>query len=247
MTGLALYAYAFVRANADVPAGLTGIGPRRSPVRLVRRRRLALLVSDVETEQLRDLVRGDVDEQSELAVRAREHDHVVRAVAALGPVLPFRFGTVLPDADAVDRLLAGRHDAAVAALAHVAGRQEWGIRLRARRPTGDAPADRSSGTSYLASRGRRLHDIDRRRDSQRDSADAIRADLVGWGADVVDRPGGDAVLDVAVLVADQARDAFLRHVAQLAGQAADAGLLLDTTGPWPPYSFTHIDGEVSDE
>ncbi|HEX3590336.1 MAG TPA: GvpL/GvpF family gas vesicle protein [Pseudonocardiaceae bacterium] len=243
-----LYAYAFVRAGTDLPGGFAGIGPRSAPVRLLDRGHLGVLVSDVDSERLRGLLDVEVTEQSELAVRAREHDHVVRAAAERGPVLPFRFGTVLRDDAAADRLLAEHHDAAVAQLAHVEGRQEWGVRLRARSTVGDEPApDRSSGASYLASRRSQLRDLDQRRTRERELADRIQQDLESWAADTADRPDRDALLDIAVLLDRSAEDDFLRHVGHLAAQAAEAGALLDTTGPWPPYSFSRAALEVRDD
>jgi hypothetical protein len=248
MTGArdGLYAYGFFRANTGLPDALAGIGPRRAPVRLLSRDRLGVLVSEVDSGHLRGLAGGDVTEHGELAARAREHDQVVRACAEHGPVLPFRFGTVLRDDAAADQLLAERHDAAVALLAHVEGRLEWGIRLHAQRTEDDEPSDRSSGTSYLAGRSRRLRDLDQRRDREREVAHAIHRDLVSWAADTANRQGRDALLDVAVLVDRAAEDDFFRHVEHLVATAADARLLLDTTGPWPPYSFSRQAWEVSD-
>jgi len=245
--GTGLYVYAFVRADTGVPGGCTGIGPQPAPVRLLDRGCLGVLVSDVDSERLSTLRDADVTEQSELAVRAREHDQVVRAAAERGPVLPFRFGTVLRDDAAADRLLAEHHDVAMELLAHVDGKDEWGVRLRARSTAGDvSEPDRSSGASYLASRRRHLHDLDRRRAREREIADRIQQDLRSWAADAADRPDRDALLDIAVLVDHSAEDAFLRHVGDLATQAAEAGVLLDTTGPWPPYSFSHAALEVRD-
>lgn len=244
----ALYAYAFVPAASTVPDGLAGLGPQPAPVRLVGRDRVGVLVSDVDADRLSGLLDTDLTEDSELVVRAREHDLVVRTAAGHGPVLPFRFGTVLRDDAAVDRLLAQHHDAALALLAHVDGRQEWGVTLHAQRPADDDPStsDRTSGAAYLASRGRRLHDMDERRTRQRDVADSIRHDLASWVADLADRRGGDAVLDVAVLIDRTAERDFLAHVGQLAVRAADGGLQLTTTGPWPPYSFTDTTAEADD-
>lgn len=245
----ALYAYAFVNAGTDVPNGLVGLGPRQAPVRLLERDGLGVLVSDVDATRLSTILddEEDVTEQSELAVRAREHDWVVRSVFQRGPVLPFRFGTVLPDAEAADRLLAAQHDTALALLRHVDGRQEWAVRLHAQaQPNGDSShVDRRTGRSYLAARSRRLRDLDERQARQRDAADAVRHDLAAWAADTVDRRSGRALLDLAVLVDRKSQDDFFEHVGQLAVTVADAGLLVDTAGPWPAYSFTGRAVEVS--
>lgn len=246
-TASGLYAYALLHAGTVVPGGVRGVG-QGAPVGRISHEGLDILVSDVDTERLRVLSDGDLSEDGELATWARAHDAVVRAAFAHGAVLPFRFGTVLLDRGVARRLLVAQHDTALAMLAHVRDRVEWGVRVRrANAPQEDAePADRGSGTAYLAARRRHLRDRDERRARGRDTAVAIRDDLAASAADVTDRAGGDAIVDAAVLVDHSAEDGFLRRAAEHAARAADAGLTLDVTGPWPPYSFAHIALEVAD-
>lgn len=245
MTGL--YAYAFLPAGIDLP-DVRGVGPDGPVVRQVSRDRLAALVSDVDTDRLTGLFDEDVTEDSELARWARTHDAVIRAAFAHAAVLPFRFGTVLRDRAAADRLLAERHDTALAMLAHVTDRVEWGVRVHDDSPPPSdtsGAADRTSGTAYLAGRRNRLRAVDEHRARARDVAADVRDELAAWAADVVDRSPG-ALLDVAVLVDRSAADEFHARTGRLATQVDEAGLRLDVTGPWPPYSFVRTAPEVAD-
>lgn len=250
-TGNGLYAYAFLRATARLPDGLVGLGPQGAPVGLIGRDGLAVLASDVDIAVLADLSQQDAVADSELAKQVQEHDRVVRAAFEDGPVLPFRFGIVLAGLTAAVRLVAERRDRALTLLSRIDGKREWGVRLRAvadsRQPEPPAEADRSSGASYLASRRRRLADVDRQRDQQHAVAEDIRAELTPRAAELVTRAGKDGLLDVALLVERHGETEFLVTVDRLAARAAAVGLVLDATGPWPPYTFSRTALEADDD
>jgi hypothetical protein len=218
-----LYAYAITR---DRPVSLDGPW-------LIGHRGLALVVADVDLARFTGLEFDEPDEDSPLAVLAREHDTVVRAVFRHSPVLPLRFGTVLDSADAALRLLAARHEEALARLDQVAGRREWGVRLRAaaREPV---ELDGLSGTAYLTLRRRNLTAAD---DTRRHAA-AVHEELTRRAAFESARRdrAGDVLLDAAYLVDVSGEDFFHAEVQRLS-----AGLSVEVTGPWPPYSFTRME------
>ncbi|GAA2708275.1 GvpL/GvpF family gas vesicle protein [Micromonospora olivasterospora] len=80
--------YGLVRSAHQAPEGLAGVGEPPGPVRLIRNEHVAVAVSDVIDEALRD----------DDAVAFLD---VLRTLLEGGPVLPVRFGTVAPDDDAV--------------------------------------------------------------------------------------------------------------------------------------------------
>lgn len=93
----AWYVYGVVPASASQPARTVGVGSPPAPVELVRRGEVAALVSEVDTGS----ALGTPED-------LRAHARVLDAVAANStPVLPFRFGGVVRDKQAVaDELLA---------------------------------------------------------------------------------------------------------------------------------------------
>jgi hypothetical protein len=243
-----LYAYAITRAGPLDLAEVVGVDDE-SAVTLVESGDLALVVSDVPTTVLADVSEGDVSETGPLARLARRHDAVVRAVAERAPVLPLRFGTAVADRDAAVRLLDQTDPGTGARLERVTGHREWGVRLRRTEPEPPPaePAEPISGTSYLRLRSRELGDADRRRRVLQTAAEDVHEQLSRYATEALIRSVAHdlVVLDAAYLLPLDAEAAFTADADRLAGELAPAELELTTTGPWPPYSFAGLTGEVS--
>ncbi|MFI9389104.1 GvpL/GvpF family gas vesicle protein [Kutzneria sp. NPDC052558] len=172
---------------------------------------IALVVADVNPADFTE---------SQMLPLVRRHHEVVLAAFRHGAVLPLRFATMLTDDEAAWQLLRTCHDEAVANLDAVAGHREWGVRIRRSNP---APAKGISGTDYLAQRRR-----------ARGGGDETHRRLARHaGRSVLRPPGSEFGLDAVYLVAVPAEAAFLAEVDRL-GEAAQ------TTGPWPPYSFSEL-------
>ena len=219
-----LYAYAITRDRQ-----LDLAGPW-----LVGHRGLALVVAEVDLGLFAGLEFEEATEDSPLAVLARYHDAVVRAVFEHEPVLPMRFGTVLDGIDAAVRLLGARHEEARAWLERVDGRREWGVRVRSAART---PADLEglSGTAYLAQRRQRLANTD----SARRGAATLHEALTRCAAETTCRDAaGGLLLEAAYLVDTAAEHDFRAEIERL---TAELGLTAEITGPWPPYSFTSVE------
>jgi hypothetical protein len=236
-----LYAYGITRAGCAPPEDVG------AAVETLRDGDLGLLVSRARTDELR-VDADDLSEGGQLAVLARRHDAVVRGAVRNGPVLPLRFGTVVPDEAAARRLLREHGDAAREQLERVGDAHEWGVRLVRALPAEPEPSrtgTEQSGTDYLA----------RRRQALREKDDATRA--AAHGAELLEQtlaphvtasarrggsPGSSLLLDLAYLVPSAAETGFLAAVDQLRADLAGQRLTLETTGPWPPYSFSTLEG-----
>jgi hypothetical protein len=135
-------------------------------------------------------------------------------------------------------------------IARVAGRREWGVRIRVvhgarggrTRPAG--PARRVSGASYLAAK-RQMHtaareQVARSRAQMNDafntlaaaSDDAQRHPPAAAGADTM-----RLALDAAFLVTTRTAARFRATVRRLARRLRSEGYGVELTGPWPPYNF----------
>lgn len=137
-----LYLYAVVPGDARIGA-LAGVQDRPVDVRYASG--LGAVISEVDTWALAAVTDESADTEL-LEGLARQHDSVVRAVAAeTGAALPFRLGTVLTGPAAVAELLATREGELRHALDRVRGCDEWGVRVRAG-TTG--VADQSSATDH---------------------------------------------------------------------------------------------------
>ncbi|MCK9931162.1 GvpL/GvpF family gas vesicle protein [Frankia sp. Mgl5] len=139
-----LYAYGIVPASTDV-SGLPGLA-EGTTVCAVTHGQVSLVVSAIDPELLRD-VEEDLSETGRLATLARGHDQVLRELQDLAPVLPLRFGTVLPGESEAAVILDDPDIELPRALDALRDAREWGFRIDAAGPT-EPPASgvlRSTG------------------------------------------------------------------------------------------------------
>ncbi|MEQ4715211.1 GvpL/GvpF family gas vesicle protein [Nonomuraea sp. B19D2] len=117
---IASYLYGIVPADLELGPGARGLGDPAGEVQLVRHGEIAALVSDVNVDQ--PLGRpGDL-----LAF-----ERLLDSVAAEAPVLPFRFGAVLANPEAVvEELLKPFHDQFLGALRDLEGQAEYIVKGR---------------------------------------------------------------------------------------------------------------------
>jgi hypothetical protein len=175
---------------------------------------------------------------------AREHDAVVRAVFRHEPVLPLRFGTVLDGEASVKRLLEVAYDQARNCLDEVEGHREWGARVRHAESAATTRPDPAglSGTQYLVRRRERLKAIQRGREDVVKVAARLGEALNRHAADHVERARPHGVLvNTAYLVAKGHEAAFHAEFEWFARELRQAGATVETSGPWPPYSFTDVE------
>jgi hypothetical protein len=252
--GSAFYAYAVTWADlrypADGPALTTG---RR--IEVIRDGDLGLLVSPVAPDEL-EVDADDLSETGRLAVLARGHDAVVRAAADVGPVLPLRFGTAVPDEEAARTLLRTHANSAAEQLRRIGTAREWGVRLVRTLAPGNEPALAGrqrpadvSGTEYLSRRREELQRGDDLTRTAAEYAERLQDELSAHVTESLRRggsTGSSLLLDMAYLVPTAAEAEFLGQVQQLTEDLEAHGLALEVTGPWPPYSFAALTPGGSD-
>ncbi|MFD5028477.1 GvpL/GvpF family gas vesicle protein [Streptomyces sp. NPDC058373] len=244
---MSLYVYGVVGpGHPGPPAGRTGVGA--SPVRLLGAGKGAPAA-----------VVGDAPDG--LRARRRDltaHQGLLTALAADGPVLPMRFGVVLPDEAALLDQLASRRPAHERALERVADRVEMNV--KAQPAQGEAALARllaeDQGLRALRDRGLRrpgyeasvrlgqaVSDALERR--ARLAAERVRRALAPLAAEMCDGPEVEGcVLNVSVLLAQDAEAAFRAEVDRLAAELAGRAELL-LTGPLPCYSFVPAEAPTS--
>ncbi len=254
-SGTGLYAFAIIPARPVDLANVPGIDGH-APLHIVQHNELGLVVSEMPLDLMADVSEDDLSETGPLATLARRHDEVIRTVFENGPVLPLRFGTVVADEAGARRLLEEQSTQARRRLAHLDTHREWGVRL-SRDPaavetdpavTADSAAARRdmTGTSYLAARREALERSQRAEQQTAALAAQVEEALSEQAVDLAYRGGGagsGVLADLAYLVPAAREDAFLAAAERLSGDVAHEGLVLEVTGPWPPYSFATLQSE----
>jgi hypothetical protein len=243
--GLACYLYGVVPADLVVPTDLKGVDDQ--VVSLIPYGDVAAVTSLLDSERT-------------LAGRADllAHSRVLDAVAALGPVIPVRFGSVLENRDAVKAdLLQPSHERFHAMLADLAGHSQFTVRARyderqvlsevvaenpeiaqLRAATREQPDDASYGDRV------RLGELVARAleaKSAQDGQDLLQAlERHAAAVNIRESAGLDRLLDVALLVQDSRRAEFEQAVEELA-EAYAGRAQLKLVGPTAPYDFVEAE------
>ena len=260
--GSPCYVYAIVGAGPQTWLTETsGVDPD-GVIEAVRHGDVQALISVVSPDRFNQATFDEhLNDPAWLEAKVRAHDDVVRAAMRSSAVVPCRFGTVVRDRADVRRLLATHHDGLVNTLRTLAGKEEWGVKVRADLDTmsrhlaaaaDPARADEASGRSYLQRRQRRDQARGEAQRAARARADECHLELASIAsaasvlpvrASAADPARGNAetVLNAAYLVAAEHLGDFHDAVAHSAERLRALGLEFDLTGPWPPYNFASFD------
>lgn len=185
-----------------------------------------------------DMQDGDVEQTLEAV---RRHDEVLVTVAWTRPVLPVRFGTVVPDQDAMEELLEHRGERWAETLAAVTGADEWVIRVDVP-PTDDtldpaATQDLTPGHAFFAKRKSQAQARAAARDRAASRASEVHARLRGLARRFLPMPVREpaTLTRGAYLVDRDNADSFV------AAAESTSEVAVIVQGPLPPYRFTEGD------
>jgi hypothetical protein len=250
----ATYLYCLVKAErrpslGGAPRGLPSTGPLRL---LPAGDELWLVVADAPLAAYgSEPVERGLHDLEWVALRGAAHARVVEFFARRLTTLPMKLFTLFTaDERAVAHV---RGDAARIrrVLARVAGREEWGVRVRldpalarkrVRARPAPAAAGRSAGTKFLLAK-KQARDVAREVLLEGRAAVEDAWEELATVADATRRrPAGEVdgtrvVLDAALLVPAGRLDRFKRLARRAATDLAGRGYRLSLTGPWPAYNF----------
>jgi Gas vesicle synthesis protein GvpL/GvpF len=176
------------------------------------------------------------------------HASLVEACLPARAVVPVKLFTLFDSDDRAVAQLARPSRTLDAVMRRVAGRAEWGVRIRLdARAKPQPPRAVRTGAQYLAAKRRALTARRRRVADDRAQADRAFRRLAACAAGAVRRPlvpgSGDArgaapvVLDAAFLVNGRRAARFRAAASRLAEELRRRGYRLELSGPWPPYHF----------
>jgi hypothetical protein len=237
---MSTYVYAFTHSTHPLPvAGMAGVGPVATPLRVVREQDLAAVVSDAP-EDLRA-------KRRDLGM----HHRILEVLSGGGPVLPMRFGMLAADDAAVQARLAAEAGHYRELLSRVEGKVELNVKglhreesllrellleHRTLRERNETLRANGGGTYYdKVAFGERLAaaiEARRSRDAQR-----VLAELRPHAAQVsLAPPASGCFVNASFLVGAAARGGFEGALARVRQELAELAELR-VHGPLPPYSF----------
>lgn len=240
------YVYAIAAPDMRLPESVSGFG---APLHLLRHGELGAVVSRIDAAEVNSITSAA---NAENLVR---HETVVEAVHRQSPALPVRFGTVLPDGEAVARALAAHHEALREDLRQIGDKIELGVtvlwRLTAerssapssalhaggRRSQDEAAAPARPGLEYLRARQSEYRQVE----SARERAQALARELDTAVHPYVlaghrsASPSERLALRAVYLLERERAGAVESACAAVRQRHQEVQVLV--SGPWPPYSF----------
>ncbi|MHB8069369.1 MAG: GvpL/GvpF family gas vesicle protein [Desulfobaccales bacterium] len=257
--GLYLFCLAWLSRLPPLP--LEGRGLNGSPLQVISFQHLAAVCCQVPLE---DFCGPDAEERlrdlSWIGPWAIHHQEVVAGVMLHSPVLPARFGTIFSSPATLDKVLQLHEDTIVRFLERVADQQEWAVKglldrsgakermyslqlaREAKRLEALPPGQRYFQEQHLRAAG----------DQQlqqwlQEICGELWTDLLNYAGEVRKRQllsrkatgsHKDMIMNWAYLVPENAVADFRTRIREANALWAHRGLVLECTGPWPPYSFT---------
>jgi hypothetical protein len=259
MSDLLYYQYAFAPADCQAPGSSPGVDPRFA-VELHCEGPVAAVVSRIgldafDPTRLQGATAKDVEWLSRIAAR---HNDIVCELAQTGAVLPLRMGAIFHSRESLKTMLK-RYQSIVAGFLQAFGDcQEWAVKLlwntRASEATAGhhgppAPhclAPARSGKDYLlckkgeidkrralrAAVEKSVHVVEEHLSREAENYCRVRvlpASLTGRGEEML--------YNAAFLLASSARERWVETIGRVQHEVCGNGLLLQASGPWPPYHF----------
>ncbi len=189
--------------------------------------------------------------------RVCRHEEVVEEVMRRSPAFPARFGTIFSSLDALEKLLDVHYDKISRFLDKAADKEEWAVkgllnRVQTRTSFSTLMLSREEGRLASLSPGKRYLAEQRIRSSaDRELNIWLNGIIKGIGDDLCrhssefrerkvlspDSEAMEMVLNWAFWTAREDADDFRARVDRANEQNDRQGLLLQLSGPWPPYSF----------
>lgn len=236
-------------ALTRVPRGLPGTGRARA---IDAGEGLWIVVADAPLERYGAApVEARLRDLDWVAACATAHEAVVEHVSKAATTIPLKLFTLFTSDERAVAHIAKLRPAIDRAVARVAGRQEWGIRVhldeaRARRVQREratkATAGVTSGTRFLMLKKQEQQAVKEALARGRADVDATFEALAQAADDARRRQpdnvdGTRLVLDAAFLLPPRRVTAFKRTARERATRLAQHGYTLTLSGPWPPYNF----------
>lgn len=243
MTGTRYYAYGVVRSS-------DGHRPEGE----------GLFGSPVEVRQLDDLgvVLSATDRDEIMATRRNmmAHTRVLEHIMASGPVLPFRFGVVVPEEHLEPVLLGRKRSDLLDCFEALDGRLEMGVRVALNREAVIAALVRENDGLSAAYRelsgrdpkqthyqridlGREVHRL--LMEQRAAVADELRGLLAPLAEDVVEHEPADDLeaLHLSLLVSPEGEQAITRELEGFDQRSPDL-FAIKIVSPVPPYNFVKL-------
>jgi hypothetical protein len=247
-----LHAYGVIPLRA--PIALPEVGIDGSRVELVKARDLAALVSRLDAGRYgEDTWREHAEDPEWLAAFATEHQAVLGAVASTCDVLPFRIPGMYDDESRLLAVLETERELLTRGLEAVRDHVEWGVQIfLTGEPEAEPEPRAKSGSDYLRRRSEQAGARERVAEERKSRVLAVYGTIADASTHSVANPPQDPalskrrepmLLNSAHLVPRNREEPFFAVLREVQAELRASGMVVEVSGPWPPYNFVHLAAE----
>lgn len=229
---------------------------------LLEEGRIGAVVSPVDPDQFGEEAMAALLKDSEwLKQKVQAHEHVIEQVMANGPVIPLKFGTIFRGERRITDFLAANEQALGKALDRLTGVEEWSLKLfYAKEQFTEAIKARNKkeendlglGAGYLQRKrqekilqeeaGKTLENL------AQELFDQLKGFSESWAINecLVKEITGrqeEMVLNIAFLLQISQVTDFCRAIDAFEARVSHLGIIVEASGPWPPYHFSDFPEE----
>jgi hypothetical protein len=256
----ALYLFCFARFGALHAVQATGVDGHSAIAILQQSPDLCAVVGQVAQQDFcGPQAERHMQQLDWVAPRAVRHEAVIEEVMASSPVLPVPFGTLFSSQKALAEFVEQHRETILSFLQRVTKCGEWSVkgwfdRKQAQKTlTVERMAAQHNQLSAMPPGMRHFAEVRISRDTQSELrlrldhlSRTVAGGLISCAADFREcgtssltpsESGLEEVLNWAFLLADSAIGQFQERVDQANRDYQSHGLLLELSGPWPPYRF----------
>jgi hypothetical protein len=259
MSDLCYCQYAFAQPECRVQEIGPGVDPHFN-VELTCEGPIAAVTSRVGLDQFApERLQGKTAEDIQwLGKVAARHNEIICRAASSSAVLPLRLGTVFRSRDSLQAMLVRCRSTVAKFLEQLGNRQEWGVKLYLeKRRLEPMPGHASplpphylgplrTGTAYLTQKKIQLDCRREARVSMHQTIQTVEQCLAGKAehccrirnlpSDLTGRTE-EMVFNAAFLLPSSAQASWLETIHNVDRDVQSKGLVLEVSGPWPPYHF----------
>lgn len=193
------------------------------------------------------------------------HNQVIGEAAQKWTTIPMKFGTVFESEKSLQKTLLEKEDEFKRLLSALEGKEEWGIKVFCDmnrlqeyitqtsediRDIDAAIKDKPEGVAYFLKRKRESLISKEGEKKMNEDATAIHEELVRFAdknclnklqPKELTKREAEMILNGAYLILKEKVDEFKSKVSDLQKDYVGQGLELETSGPWPTYSFASLE------
>ena len=260
MTNGLIYAYCLSNSPPDLPPGseLQGLESLRFDDFYV----IVKFVSESEFSE--ENLKTNLSDIQWLEKNAREHVRVIGMMMDQFAVIPFNFGTIYKSEDNLRKFIEEYSGSLIENLLHFEWKEEWAVKIYCNRKTLNQQIDElseeaaalekqilasSPGKAFLLKR-KKTELIDNEMDRLcKVSGQACYDELKKLSEttrlnnllpkEFTDRED-TMILNAAFLISRERTIEFISSVRMLKNKYSGSGFEIESTGPWPPFSFVSI-------